>query len=107
MYKAAHILFRPESKDDNSEESTKKAEELAKKEADGVLKKIRNGTSFSELAKKYSDDTVSRKNGGSLGKFPVGMMVTEFENALKKLRPKETSEPIKHPSGSISFGLTK
>ena len=100
MYKAAHILFRPEAKDDNSEESTKKAEELAKKEADDVLKKIRNGASFSELAKKYSDDTVSGKNGGSLGEFPEGMMVTEFENALKKLSPKETSEPIK-----TSFGF--
>lgn len=100
MYKAAHILFRPEAKDDNSEESTKKAEKLAKKEADGVLKKIRNGASFSGLAKKYSDDTVSGKNGGSLGEFPEGMMVTEFENALKKLSPKETSEPIK-----TSFGF--
>ena len=100
MYKAAHILFRPETKDSNLEESTKKAEELAKKEADDVLKKIRNGASFSGLAKKYSDDTVSGKNGGSLGEFPEGMMVTEFENALRKLSPKETSEPIK-----TSFGF--
>ena len=100
MYKAAHILIRPETDANNSQESTKKAEELAKGEADGILKKIRNGASFSELAKKYSDDTVSGKNGGSLGEFPEGMMVTEFENALKKLNPKETSEPIK-----TSFGF--
>jgi len=100
MYKAAHILFRPETKDSNLEESTKKAEEQAKQKANDVLKKIRNGASFSELAKKYSDDTVSGKNGGSLGEFPEGMMVTEFEKALKKLSPKETSEPIK-----TSFGF--
>lgn len=52
------------------------------------------------MAKKYSDDPVSGENGGSLGEFPEGMMVTEFENALKKLSPKETSEPIK-----TSFGF--
>jgi len=100
MYKAAHILIRPETNVNNSEESTKKAEELAKDKADGILKKIRNGASFTELAKKHSDDTVSGKNGGSLGEFPEGMMVAEFENALKKLSPKETSEPVK-----TSFGF--
>jgi peptidyl-prolyl cis-trans isomerase D len=100
MYKAAHILIRPETNVNNSEESTKKAEELAKDKADGILKKIRNGASFSELATKHSDDTVSGKNGGSLGEFPEGMMVAEFENALKKLSPKETSEPVK-----TSFGF--
>ena len=100
MYKAAHILFRPETTDNNLEESVKIAEEQAKQKANDVLKKIRNGTSFSDLAKKYSDDPVSGKNGGSLGEFPEGMMVTEFENALKKLNPKETSEPIK-----TSFGF--
>ena len=62
-----------------------------------ILKKIQNGARFSELAKKYSDDPVSGENGGSLGEFPEGMMVTEFENALKKLNPKEmrTIERVK------------
>ena len=99
MYEAAHILFRPETKGDSLEESIK-SEERAKEKANDVLKKIRNGASFSELAKKYSDDPVSGENGGSLGEFPEGMMVTEFENALKKLSPKETGEPIK-----TSFGF--
>jgi len=107
MYKAAHILIQPETNVNNSEESTKKAEELAKDKADGILKKIRNGASFSELAKKYSDDPVSGENGGSLGEFPEGMMVTEFENALKKLNPKETSEPIKTSFGFHIIQLNK
>ena len=107
MYKAAHILIQPETNLNNSEESTKKAEELAKDKADGILKKIRNGASFSELAKKYSDDPVSGENGGSLGEFPEGMMVTEFENALKKLNPKETSEPIKTSFGFHIIQLNK
>jgi peptidyl-prolyl cis-trans isomerase D len=100
MYKAAHILFRPETKNNESQDSIKKSEEQAKNKADNILKKIRSGVSFKELAKKHSDDLVSGKNGGSLGEFPEGMMVNEFENALKKLSPKETSEPIK-----TSFGF--
>ncbi|HAK37794.1 MAG TPA: hypothetical protein DCM60_06050, partial [Nitrospina sp.] len=100
MYKAAHILFRPEPGNDSSEESKKKADEEAKKEADGILKKIRDGEDFAELAKKHSDDTNSGEKGGSLGEFPKGMMVPEFEGALEKLKPGEISEPIK-----TSFGF--
>ena len=106
MYEAAHILFRPEAKDDSLEESIK-SEERAKEKANDVLKKIRNGASFSELAKKHSDDPVSGKDGGSLGEFPEGMMVTEFENALKKLKAKETSEPIKTSFGYHIIRLNK
>ena len=100
MYKAAHILFRPEPGNDSSEESQKKADEEAKKEADGIIKKIRDGEDFAELAKKHSDDTNSGEKGGSLGEFPKGMMVPEFEGALEKLKPGEISEPIK-----TSFGF--
>ena len=106
MYEAAHILFRPEAKDDSLEESIK-SEERAKEKANDVLKKIRNGASFSELAKKHSDDPVSGENGGSLGEFPEGMMVAEFENALKKLKVKETSEPIKTSYGFHIIRLNK
>ena len=95
MYKASHILFRSE----NIDKSTKGAEEEAKKEAENILMKINNGTDFGELAKKYSDDPESGKNGGSLGEFPVGVMLAEFENALENLKPKEISQPIKTSYG--------
>ena len=95
MYKASHILFRSE----NIDKSTKGAEEEAKKEAEDILMKINNGTDFGELAKKYSDDPESGKNGGSLGEFPVGVMLAEFENALENLKPKEISQPIKTSYG--------
>jgi peptidyl-prolyl cis-trans isomerase D len=99
MYKASHILFRVKPQSDSSDESIIKAEKQAKKEAEDILKKIKNGTDFGELAKKYSDDPESGKNGGSLGEFPVGVMLAEFENALENLKPKEISQPIKTSYG--------
>ena len=99
MYKASHILFRVKPQSDSSDESIIKAEKQAKKEAEDILKKIKNGTDFGELAKKYSDDPESGKNGGSLGEFPVGVMLAEFENALENLKPKEISRPIKTSYG--------
>ena len=52
------------------------------------------------MARKYSDDSTSGENGGSLGEFPKGMMVPEFEIALEELVPGEISQPIK-----TSFGF--
>ena len=100
IYKAAHIMFRLEPENDSSEESTKKAEKKAKTEAEAIFKKIRGGADFGELAKKYSDDTTSGENGGDLGEFEKGMMVSEFEGALEKLKPGEISRPVK-----TSFGF--
>ena len=100
MYKAAHILFRIEPKGDSSEESIEKAAAEAEQEANDILRRIRGGAEFGELAKKYSDDPTSGENGGSLGEFPMGIMVPEFEKALEKLKPGEISEPTR-----TSFGF--
>ena len=51
------------------------------------------------MAKKYSDDPASGANGGSLGEFPKGTMVSAFEKALEKLQPGEISKPILTPFG--------
>ena len=51
------------------------------------------------MAKKHSDDKASGANGGSLGEFPTGTMVTEFEAELQKLKMGEISEPVLSPFG--------
>ncbi|KMP10341.1 hypothetical protein UR09_06550, partial [Candidatus Nitromaritima sp. SCGC AAA799-A02] len=99
QFTAAHILFRLEPQGDNSEDSIKKAEEAARKKAEDILKKIRTGTSFAEMAKKHSDDPTSGAKGGSLGEFPKGMMVPEFEAALEKLKIGEISDPVRSSFG--------
>ena len=51
------------------------------------------------MAKKHSDDKTSGANGGSLGEFSTGTMVTEFEAELQKLKMGEISEPVLSPFG--------
>jgi len=50
----------------------------AKAKAEDVLKKVRNGEDFSELAKQYSEGPTAVR-GGDLGYFQRGRMVPEFE----------------------------
>lgn len=65
-----------------------------------VLEKLKAGEDFAELAKEYSTDTVSAENGGALGFFGRGEMVTEFEEAAFSMKKGEVSEaPVKTEHG--------
>ncbi|MBL7842960.1 MAG: peptidylprolyl isomerase [Cyclobacteriaceae bacterium] len=48
-----------------------------------ILNKLNGGESFDNLAKMYSMDG-NAKNGGDLGWFEEGMMMNEFEDAIRK-----------------------
>lgn len=57
--------------------------------------KLQAGGSFEELARKYSDDYNSAKNGGTLPWFGTGRMVKEFETASFSLQKNgDISEPV-------------
>ena len=80
---ARHILLKTDGKSDTEKKALHaKAEDL--------LKQLKNGADFAELAKKYSDDS-SKEQGGDLGWFTHGQMVAEFDNAAFALKPKELS----------------
>lgn len=97
--KASHILIKPEYADDATEDEKNKAMEEAKKTAEEVISKLKNGEKFADLAKKYSDDGSSSK-GGDLGWFNKGDMVVEFEKAAIKLeKGKYTTSPVKTEFG--------
>jgi parvulin-like peptidyl-prolyl isomerase len=69
----------------------KKAEEKAR----GIIAELDQKKSFTELAKKYSDD-FSKKNGGDLGYLVQGMREPEVLKAAKALKQGEyTKEPVK------------
>jgi len=73
--------------------------EAARAKAEDVLKQLRAGKSFEELAKKYSEDPGSAKDGGELGWIGRGRMAPEFEQAAFSLKPGETSGLVQSSYG--------
>ena len=67
-----------------------------KTQADSILAQLQQGASFSALAKKYSTDTASAKNGGDLGYQPLSTYVTAFANAAAKLTKVGQLSPVVH-----------
>ena len=90
--KARHILIKVAK--DASEGEEAKALSLIKK----IQQRLRVGASFSEMAKKYSQDA-SAIEGGDLGWFSEGLMVPVFEEAAFSLGIGETSAPVRTPFG--------
>ncbi len=88
----SHIMLIEES------DSSDKEKQLQKKKAEKILRRIQAGESFSELAKKYSDD-VSAHSGGKLGVVSRGMMLPEFEVAAFNLKIGEVSNVVKTMNG--------
>ena len=98
--KASHILITPSVSEDATTDEKKKAEDEALKEAKKIIKELKNGKKFADLAKKYSKDEASASNGGDLGYFDLNEMVDEFSDAVKKLKVDEyTKEPVKSSFG--------
>ena len=59
-----------------------KTDAAAKAKAEMVLKELKAGGSWKELAKKYSDDPGSKDTGGELGFAQQGRMVPVFDHAI-------------------------
>ena len=68
--------------------------EIAENKLKELKSRINNGESFSDLAKAYSEDTMSAANGGELQWSPPGTFVPQFEDKIDLLPLKEISDPF-------------
>ena len=81
-YKASHILV------------------TTKNEAKSIIKSLKKGGNFKELAKLNSIDEESNGNGGDLGWFAADDMVESFSKAIKKMVVNEvTDSPVQSQFG--------
>lgn len=71
----------------------------AKQKLEDLKKRIQAGVDFEFLAKAYSQDPGSAKDGGNLGYWGKGAMVPEYEAAAMKLEPMQLSDIIESPFG--------
>ena len=94
--RASHILLKTEGKDDAA----------VKAKAEDLLKQAKAGADFAELAKKYSEDEASAKNGGDLDYFGRGRMVPEFDAVAFTLQPGQISDLVKTQFGYHIIKLT-
>ena len=76
--------------------TTSEGEKQKKQIINELYHRVKQGDDFSELAKEYSDDKGSARNGGELPWFGAGRMVEEFEKASFKLKANgEISQPVR------------
>ncbi|MFN8573925.1 MAG: peptidylprolyl isomerase [Gemmatimonadaceae bacterium] len=91
LLSARHILFPVPA----GQEAT--GSDSIRRKAEGVLKTT-TAANFAALAKKYGSDG-TKDAGGSLGVFPKGSMVPEFEQAVLALKPGEIGPLVKTQFG--------
>lgn len=95
--KLRHILVAPAAAE--GAEATQAQWDAAKKEAEDLLKKVKNGGDFAAIAKESSDDPGSKAQGGDLGSVSPGMMVPEFDEAAFALDKGQISDLVKTQYG--------
>ena len=88
--KARHILIRTTALLTSEDAKTRLVQ---------LKERIEQGDDFATLARSNSDDTLSAKEGGSLGWLGPGDTVPQFEQTYATLSPGQISEPFRTQYG--------
>jgi peptidyl-prolyl cis-trans isomerase SurA len=80
--------------------------DAAKAKADDLLKQIRGGASFEDIAKKYSDGP-SATEGGDLGVFTRGKLAKELEDKTFAMKAGEITDVIRTRQGYVILKVTE
>lgn len=93
MIKPSHILFMARQKDPQDKW------DKAQQRADSVYQVLMAGGDFAALARKYSQDPGSARNGGQLPWLTKGQLIKEFEDVAFNMKKGEISKPVKTAFG--------
>ena len=77
----------------------------ARKKAERVLERLKDGEDFIALVGEFSEDPLSKDSGGDLGYFARGRLVPELEEPVFHLRQGEVSPVLKSKGGFHIFKL--
>ncbi|MGA2419779.1 MAG: peptidylprolyl isomerase [Candidatus Acidiferrum sp.] len=78
---------------------TSAEKEEIRQKAEDILKQVKKGGNFSDLAKKYSEDPGSKDKGGDLGFITQGQTVPNFEKTAFSLEPGQVSDLVETQYG--------
>jgi peptidyl-prolyl cis-trans isomerase SurA len=98
-FEARHILFVPPAG------SGEDGWTVARRRADAIYSRVLGGEDFGDLAREYSEDTGTARNGGRLGVLKRGELAADIEAAILRLSPGEHSPPFRSQVGYHLFEL--
>lgn len=83
---------------------------LTEKEAlakiEGVVKQAREGADFAKLVGQYSEDPISKEQGGDYGPIKRDDKLPDaIKQAIFALRPGDVSDPVRQPNGYYVFRM--
>jgi peptidyl-prolyl cis-trans isomerase SurA len=91
-FEVAHILLRA------PEQASPQQIEALRARAEGVMARLRSGEDFARVAAEVSD-APDGLSGGSLGWRPLDRLPALFAEAVRNMRPGETSQVLRSASG--------
>jgi peptidyl-prolyl cis-trans isomerase SurA len=95
----------PAANDPASEEAKQAALNAAETKANDLLKQIRGGASFDDIAKKYSSGP-SAAQGGDLGVFKRGALAKELEDKAFSMKAGDVTDVVRVKQGYLIFKVT-
>lgn len=93
LFQASHILIRLPQQASTADQA--RAEQLI----DSLYMELKKGADFAEMARLYSEDPGSARDGGMLPWLFKGQLLKEFEEVALAMQPGELSRPVLSPVG--------
>ena len=79
-----HILIDLDITDTMTDEEKSEAQTKANEKINEIYEKLKSGTDFKEVAKEYSDDEATKKDGGLVGTFTKKEMISKFNSEVEE-----------------------